>query len=51
VPRRSHHVRRRRALPGFGLSLGFAMMYLSVVVLIPLSSLFVESARMGWGGL
>jgi sulfate transport system permease protein len=35
-------------IPGFGLSLGFTMLYLSVVVLIPLSSLFVESGRMGW---
>ena len=38
----------RRRLPGFGLSLGFTVFYLSVVVLLPLSSLFVESARMGW---
>ena len=35
-------------LPGFGLTLGFTMFYLSVVVLIPLSALFFKSATMGW---
>jgi sulfate/thiosulfate transport system permease protein len=36
-------------LPGFGLTLGFAMLYLSLLVLIPLSSLFVKSASLSWG--
>jgi sulfate transport system permease protein len=34
-------------LPGFGLSLGFTLSYLSLVVLIPLSALFLKSASMG----
>jgi sulfate transport system permease protein len=38
----------RRTLPGFGLSLGFAMTCLSLIVLLPLAALVVESARMGW---
>lgn len=38
----------RRVLPGFGLSLGFTLAYLSLIVLIPLSAVFVLSAGMGW---
>jgi sulfate transport system permease protein len=38
-------------LPGFGLSLGFTVAYLGLVVLIPLSTIFVKSAGLGWGGL
>jgi sulfate transport system permease protein len=35
-------------LPGFGLTLGFTVFYLSVIVLIPLSALFLKSATMDW---
>jgi sulfate/thiosulfate transport system permease protein len=35
-------------LPGFGLSLGFAMVYLSLFVLIPLSSIFLKTMTMSW---
>jgi len=38
----------RRVLPGFGLSLGYTLIYLSLIVLIPLSSVFFLSAGMGW---
>lgn len=34
---------RRRVLPGFGLSLGFTVFYLSVIVLIPLAALFLRA--------
>lgn len=44
------HFRQPSVLPGFGLTLGFTVFYLSVVVLIPLSSLFVKSAAAGWEG-
>jgi sulfate/thiosulfate transport system permease protein len=36
-------------LPGFGLTLGFAIFYLSLVVLIPLSGLFVKTSVLSWG--
>lgn len=36
-------------LPGFGLTLGFAVFYLSLVVLIPLSGLFVKTSDLSWG--
>ena len=37
----------RRVLPGFGLTLGFTIAYLSVIVLIPLSTIFFRSAALG----
>jgi sulfate transport system permease protein len=36
--------RRRGVLPGFGLALGFTLLYLTLVVLIPLSTVFIKSA-------
>jgi sulfate transport system permease protein len=43
--------RRRRVIPGFGLSLGYTMAWLGLIVLIPLAGLFMHSAQLGWGGL
>lgn len=37
-------------IPGFGLSLGYTVVYLSLIVLIPLSTIFVSSAELGVGG-
>ena len=42
------YARTKRVLPGFGLSLGFTLAYLSLIVLIPLSAVFIKSAGMGW---
>jgi sulfate transport system permease protein len=39
---------RRFVLPGFGLSLGFTLACLSLIVLIPLSAAFVRTAGMSW---
>ncbi len=39
---------QRRALPGFGMSLGFTVFYLSLLVLIPLAGLFLKSSTLGW---
>lgn len=38
----------RRVLPGFGLSMGITISYLSLIVLIPLSAVFIKSATLGW---
>jgi sulfate transport system permease protein len=38
-----------RVLPGFGLTLGYTMVYLSLLVLIPLSAVFIRSLGLGWG--
>jgi sulfate transport system permease protein len=40
--------RQRSVLPGFGLSLGFTLTYLSLFVLIPLSAAFIRTAGMSW---
>ena len=37
-------------LPGFNLALGFTLLYLSLIVLIPVSSLFFKTAELGLGG-
>ena len=35
-------------LPGFGLTLGCALLYLSLIVLVPLSALFFKTATLTW---
>ena len=42
--------RRHGILPGFSLTLGFSVLYLSLIVLIPLSATFFKAATLGWGG-
>ena len=39
---------RRTILPGFGLTLGFTVCYLSLLVLLPLAATFEQSAKLGW---
>src|SRR3546814_11217078 len=41
----------RSVIPGFGLSLGFSILYLSLIVLIPLTGVFFRSSNLGWHGL
>ena len=41
--------KRRSVLPGFGLTLGFTLTYLCLLVLIPLAALFVKSASLAPG--
>lgn len=38
-------------MPGFGLSLGFTIFYLSLIVLIPLAGVFLKTADLGWSGI
>ncbi len=40
--------RKKRVLPGFGLSLGFTTLYMSLLVLIPISMVFIETSQLGW---
>jgi sulfate transport system permease protein len=35
-------------LPGFGLSMGFTLVYLSLIVLIPLSAVFIFTSQLSW---
>jgi len=39
---------RHSVLPGFDLALGFTVLYLSFIVLIPLSAAFLKTATMTW---
>lgn len=41
-------LRKPSALPGFGLTLGITVAYLSLVVLIPLSATFLKTASLNW---
>lgn len=38
--------KQKKVLPGFGLTLGYSALYLCLIVLIPLSAIFVSVARM-----
>ncbi|MBQ5965348.1 sulfate ABC transporter permease subunit CysT [Massilia sp. ZL223] len=37
-----------RVIPGFGISLGFTIFYLALIVLIPLSAVFLKTFTMTW---
>lgn len=37
-----------RVMPGFGLTLGFTLFYLSLIVLIPISAVFLKTFTMTW---
>ena len=41
-------LRRHTVLPGFDLALGFALLYLSLIVLIPLSAAFLRTFALTW---
>ncbi|ANB17499.1 sulfate ABC transporter permease subunit CysT [Dokdonella koreensis] len=43
--------RHRSVLPGFGLTLGFTLAYLSLIVLLPLAALLLRAAGLGWSGI
>ncbi|NBU59444.1 MAG: sulfate ABC transporter permease subunit CysT, partial [Betaproteobacteria bacterium] len=41
--------RNTNVLPGFRLSLGYTLLYLSLIVLIPLAGVFLRTAELTWG--
>ena len=43
-------LKEKSVLPGFGLSLGFTVFYLSLIVLVPLSALVLRSSESGFSG-
>jgi sulfate transport system permease protein len=43
--------RKFNALPGFGLTMGFTLVYLSVIVLIPIGGLIFKALGMSWAEL
>lgn len=44
-------IRGRRTLPGFGLTMGYSVLYLSLVVLIPLTALIFNSTGLTWAAM
>lgn len=41
-------LKQRSILPGFGIAMGFTLLYLSLIVLIPLTALFLRTATLSW---
>jgi sulfate/thiosulfate transport system permease protein len=45
----SSQKKTKSTLPGFRLTMGYTLLYLSLIVLIPLAALFLKAATMDWG--
>jgi sulfate transport system permease protein len=43
-------LKRHSVLPGFDLALGFALLYISLIVLVPLSAAFLKTFTLSWSG-
>src|SRR5207344_918522 len=41
-------LKRHSVLPGFDLALGFTLLYLGLIVLVPLAAAFLKTATMTW---
>jgi len=41
-------LKQRSVLPGFGITMGLTLLYLSLIVLIPLSAIFLKTALLTW---
>ena len=44
----AYSFRHRSILPGFGLTMGYSILYLSLIVLIPLTAMFLSATSMSW---
>src|SRR5687768_5333382 len=47
-PHKSTSPYKSTALPGFGLTVGYTIVYLGLVVLIPLAALFIKASGLSW---
>ncbi|NLF31520.1 MAG: sulfate ABC transporter permease subunit CysT [Planctomycetes bacterium] len=47
----AHRLNRHGVLPGFGLTLGYTIFYLSVIVLVPLSAMLLRAGSLGAAGV
>ncbi|HEY0305580.1 MAG TPA: sulfate ABC transporter permease subunit CysT [Longimicrobiales bacterium] len=43
-------LRKHSVIPGFGLTLGFTVLYMSLIVIIPMSGLVFKTATLTWDG-
>jgi sulfate transport system permease protein len=40
--------KQKSVIPGFGITLGFSMLYICILILLPISMIFIKSSGMGW---
>lgn len=45
---KTYRFKQHSVLPGFGLAMGFTLVYLGLIVLLPLSAAFVKTATLSW---
>ncbi len=38
----------RRLLPGFGLTMGVTLVYVTIIIVLPLAAMLLKSASLGW---
>jgi len=48
TPRQSFQWRQPSVIPGFGLTLGYTIFYLTIIILIPLAGLIWKTSSLGW---
>jgi sulfate transport system permease protein len=48
---KSFAIKKHSILPGFGLTMGFTLLYLGILVLLPLATIFIKTAGIGWAQL
>ena len=48
MPTRQTGAKKNRVLPGFKLTLGFTLFYLGLIVLIPLTAVFIKTSTLSW---
>lgn len=41
-------IKKRSVLPGFGLAAGYTMMYLGLIVMLPLATIFLRTTALSW---
>ncbi len=49
-PQQAFFFRKHSVLPGFSLALGYSVIYLALIVLIPLAAVFLKSTELGFSG-
>ena len=47
-PRRPYSLRRRGVLPGFGLTLGYTVFYVGLLVILPLMAMVLKASTQGF---
>ena len=44
----AYSFKQHSILPGFGLTMGYSILYLSLIILIPLTAIFISAGSMSW---